>query len=115
MGHHEMWIWLVREEDGTEGIIGAMLQEGPDGQRVAAPLVTSDREIAIAMRFLAWQHSREASKPVRMAHLIEPEDDPETWVTKSGQVLTAEDVEQLAAEAMRGYPPDSLRPRRRPG
>lgn len=38
-------------------------------------------------------------------------DEPRTYVTKSGRVLTDADIEALADEAERGYDVTSIRPR----
>lgn len=40
-------------------------------------------------------------------------DKPKTYVTKTGKVLTDEDIEKMADEAERGYDVAALKPRRR--
>lgn len=59
----DLWAWLVREPDGSEGIVGADIQGvGP------CQLVVGSRTIAIAMRPYAEQHAKVSGKPVRLVH-----------------------------------------------
>lgn len=71
MSGYEMWAWLVLEEDGTEGVITAVVP----GVEVFLPLHHRRREMAERLEELAWAHGRASGRPVRLAHLVEVPDE----------------------------------------
>jgi hypothetical protein len=65
---YECWVWLVKEEDGSEGPVAAFVPELPFGPLV---LQHSRRPMAEAFGPIAHNHGHETGRPVRLAHLVE--------------------------------------------
>ena len=69
MNPYEIWVWLVREDDGREGAIAVVLP----GSEQLGPMVLQARswELAERVRPLAEAHGRATGRLIRLAHLLE--------------------------------------------
>lgn len=64
---YECWAWLVREDDGVEGVVGAVVFPGVG----VMPLQARTEQRARALERYATHHGELSGKPVRLAHLKE--------------------------------------------
>ena len=66
---YEMWQWVVKEQDGKEGAVAALIP----GQPELGPMVLQGRteRIARQMEQLAAMHAISSGLPVRLVHLRE--------------------------------------------
>jgi hypothetical protein len=68
-GRFELWIWVVKEEDGLEGTVAAIIP----GSEYLGPMVLQGRtrEIAERCRDIALAHQEVTGRPVRLVHMRE--------------------------------------------
>jgi hypothetical protein len=66
----DLFAWLVKEEDGREGPVCAVL---PGLGLVAVPLVSLDRRLMEAIKPVAQAHGDRSGKPVRFVRFTEAE------------------------------------------
>lgn len=62
---YECWSWLVKEDNGTEGVIAV------EGIVLGALLQAGKKATALRMEPLAKMHSARSGHPVRLAHMVE--------------------------------------------
>jgi hypothetical protein len=65
-----LFAWLVKEADGSEGIIGVFI---PDMGSGAVQLVTASEKVAAAFGSFARRHATVSGKPVRLVRFSEAE------------------------------------------
>jgi hypothetical protein len=66
----DLYAWLVKEDDGAEGIIGAAV---PGIGKGFSPLVVTSRKIADLLEPFASAHGHASGKPVRLVRFTEVE------------------------------------------
>jgi hypothetical protein len=66
----ELFAWLVKEDDGREGLIAA---EVPEIGITPVPLVASNRQFMEAIAPIAQAHADRSGKPVRLVRFVEAE------------------------------------------
>jgi hypothetical protein len=64
---YECYVWLVREADGREAPVAAIM----DGRLGPMVLQHSDHERALQLEPFARAHAKASGQPVRLAHLVE--------------------------------------------
>lgn len=71
---YEAWAWLVKEEDGREGLLAVTIAEGNPWFATLGPVLTlqsREREVAAMMKMYADMHTHSTGAPTRLAHLRE--------------------------------------------
>jgi hypothetical protein len=66
----DLFAWLVKEADGSEGTIGVFV---PGMGAGAVPLVVANEKMAAALEPYAWRHAEASGKPVRLVRFVEAE------------------------------------------
>lgn len=65
---YSCWVWVVQEDDGTEGAIAAMVPQLRGGLTV---LMHKKQDVAEALEPIARRHETASGRPVRLVHLRE--------------------------------------------
>ena len=71
---YECWVWVVKEQDGTEHPIATILPQAPQ----LGPMVLqhSTKATAQSLEQFARAHGKASGRPVRLAHLVEDYETP---------------------------------------
>jgi hypothetical protein len=65
----ELWVWVVKEADGQEGTIAAMI---PGSEHLGLMVLQGrTREVADRLGGIAMRHGEASGRPVRLVHLQE--------------------------------------------